>query len=931
MSFSVGTIFALLKGDTGGFVNAMDNAGKSVKRLEDEIDGLTFKDAAAGAAVFAGALTFASGVAVKFASDAQETASALDAVFGKSGADSIDKWADQASAAVGRSSNAMKEQAAVLGAMLKPMTGSADAALRMSQTLSTLAVDLGSFFNVADSDVLTAVKAGLTGESEPLKRFGVVMNEASLNAFALANGLKMKTNAMTEAEKVTLRYAFILSQTKDAQGDAARTANSFGNQMKRLQGNARDVATTFGEALLPAATSILQGLNGIADSIAAMDPAWVSFAAYATAATIAVATLAAGFFAFMAFVPSIAAGLKMIGLSWTVVGTATKAALLPLLQFALIAIGVIALAGAMKTAWDANLFGIRDGVAQLGDVFGGMWDWVSDKFWKTMGAITEGLAFVIDMAKDVGVFENVDTIGMRARAQNVAAGGARRDAVLAPWKEAAGDAGDAIVDGGKAVAGFFGDQFAMFGDTLKKGFDVLNPFGGGASSAIVTTPDDDTKKATDELLASIKGLKKDEKEKKAKEYSGGAMTFAPMEIEGVATAEAWINRSVAQAGQDVGKAILSGASNLGSIVDGAINGFATAGIQGAIVAGGAALLMESEQFGTMIRMISGIVQIVADTFGILLEPLKLILGAVQILVSAALAPLGPIFELVGSLLAPLAPPLVALGAILQGLSPVIEIVAMALMAIANPLLFLAGPIMQGLFHVIRYVGAAILAVVTPIADFWNFVVETLQGFLRSLAELDIAGVKPFAFLEGAAKGMDAWKADTQAMRDAQQNLLTMTWESATAEAAAVVQTYELNDAMNDAGNAARDVAEELTNVPNGFKIALARFRATDVGPKSGGSGGNYGAIAPEEMYGIPKLAKGGIATRRTLAEIGEGGEPEAVIPLSELKRMLGGGVGGGMNVTINVNGAKSPKEIAREVLRELRRIRATQSGTPSFG
>jgi murein DD-endopeptidase MepM/ murein hydrolase activator NlpD len=110
-------------------------------------------------------------------------------------------------------------------------------------------------------DALTAIRAGLVGEAEPLRRFGVLLNEAAVKAEAYRSGIAKVGSVLTEQQKVQARANLIMAQTKLAQGDATRTADSFTNQMRKLQNQVRDTATELGLKLLPIATAVVEKLN----------------------------------------------------------------------------------------------------------------------------------------------------------------------------------------------------------------------------------------------------------------------------------------------------------------------------------------------------------------------------------------------------------------------------------------------------------------------------------------------------------------------------------------------------------------------------------------------------------------------------------------------------------------------------------------------
>lgn len=200
------------------------------------------------------------------ASDANETENVLEQVFGAQGAAQVKAWADTTSKEIGRSRYTLRDYTGQLGAMLEPMIGNAGKAQEMSTTLAKLSVDLASFFNTADDDALLALKSGIAGETEPLRRYGIVLLDATLQEFAHTQGIHKKITAMTNAQKVELRYQYIMAHTTKAQGDAARTADGFANASRALKDNFKDLFTMAGQKLLPVAGKLIkwanQGIDG---------------------------------------------------------------------------------------------------------------------------------------------------------------------------------------------------------------------------------------------------------------------------------------------------------------------------------------------------------------------------------------------------------------------------------------------------------------------------------------------------------------------------------------------------------------------------------------------------------------------------------------------------------------------------------------------
>lgn len=185
------------------------------------------------------------------ASDANETRSALGQLFGEEGAAQVDTWSQTMGAAMGRSSYDLQKYASGLGAVLGPVTESRAEAQKMAQSLSELAVDLGSFFNTTDEQAMHALRSGLTGEMESLKKYGIVINDAALKEVAEAKGIKKKITAMSQAEKTQLRYAAIIAASSAAQGDAARTSQGMANATKALKAQLKTLGIDAAKKVVP--------------------------------------------------------------------------------------------------------------------------------------------------------------------------------------------------------------------------------------------------------------------------------------------------------------------------------------------------------------------------------------------------------------------------------------------------------------------------------------------------------------------------------------------------------------------------------------------------------------------------------------------------------------------------------------------------------
>ena len=208
--------------------------------------------------------------AIQTASDLQEVQNVVEVSFGSMSAE-VDKFAENALKQFGLSKLSAKQFASTFMAMSNGMGIAAEAGKNMSLNLTALAGDLASFRNVEQDVAFTALKSVFTGETETLKRFGIVMTEANLEAYALSQGITKSYSAMSQAEKVALRYSFVLNATKNAQGDFARTSNNWANQVRILKEQFKELAGIIGNGLLKVLQPLIILLNkvlGLAISVA---------------------------------------------------------------------------------------------------------------------------------------------------------------------------------------------------------------------------------------------------------------------------------------------------------------------------------------------------------------------------------------------------------------------------------------------------------------------------------------------------------------------------------------------------------------------------------------------------------------------------------------------------------------------------------------
>jgi hypothetical protein len=199
------------------------------------------------------------------ASDLDETMSKVQVVFGAA-AESVLAFGDDAATALGMSKNEALAATGVYGNLLKAMGFTDDASADMSTSLVTLAGDLASFNNMDPTEVLDKLRAGLTGETEPLKTLGINMNQARLKAKALEMGLIAQGEELTAAAKAQAAYTIMLEDTALAQGDFARTSGGLANQQRILAANVENAKSKIGAGLLPVVTQLVTALNSFLQS-----------------------------------------------------------------------------------------------------------------------------------------------------------------------------------------------------------------------------------------------------------------------------------------------------------------------------------------------------------------------------------------------------------------------------------------------------------------------------------------------------------------------------------------------------------------------------------------------------------------------------------------------------------------------------------------
>lgn len=209
-------------------------------------------------------------------SDLAEVQNVVDVTFPNMSAQ-VDKFAQSALKASGLSETMAKQYTGTFGAMAKAFGFSESQAYDMSTALTSLTADVASFYNLSQDEAYTKLKSVFTGETESLKDLGVVMTQTALDSYALANGYGKTTSQMTEAEKVSLRYAFVQQQLSAASGDFARTSGSWANQVRVLSLQIDSLKASIGQGLINLFTPIIQAVNTLLGKLVTLANAFKAF------------------------------------------------------------------------------------------------------------------------------------------------------------------------------------------------------------------------------------------------------------------------------------------------------------------------------------------------------------------------------------------------------------------------------------------------------------------------------------------------------------------------------------------------------------------------------------------------------------------------------------------------------------------------------
>lgn len=280
MSTNVGAVDFELLLNSNPFNKGIQTAGNTVQKSGIE-SSLKSIGKAAIAAFSVGAVVNFTKSCLELGSNLAEVQNVVDVTFGNLNSE-VDRFAQNAIEQFGLGQTVTKKYVGTFGAMAKAFDFNNQAALEMSETLTGLVGDVASFYNLSSDEAFTKLKSVFTGETETLKDLGIVMTQTALDQYAMANGFGKTTSAMTEQEKTALRYQFVLDKLSLAQGDFARTSDSWANQTRVLSLRFNELKATLGQGFINLFTPIVQGINWVISKLQVLAEAFKSFTEFIT-------------------------------------------------------------------------------------------------------------------------------------------------------------------------------------------------------------------------------------------------------------------------------------------------------------------------------------------------------------------------------------------------------------------------------------------------------------------------------------------------------------------------------------------------------------------------------------------------------------------------------------------------------------------------
>jgi len=239
---------------------SMDKAGEKMKSMGDKMYSVGSKLSTAVTLPIVGIGT----AATKMAMEAVESENLFEVAMG-SMAGEARAWSEETSKALGLNAYSVRNSMATYNAMLTSMGLTSDESLKISESLTQLSYDMASFYNLKPEEAFEKLKSGISGEAEPLKALGILVNDTTIKTYAYTHGIAKQGEELTEAQKVQARYGAIMEATKNAQGDLARTMDSPTNKLRIMKEQAQQIGIQFGQLLIPILEKLIAVIKPLLD------------------------------------------------------------------------------------------------------------------------------------------------------------------------------------------------------------------------------------------------------------------------------------------------------------------------------------------------------------------------------------------------------------------------------------------------------------------------------------------------------------------------------------------------------------------------------------------------------------------------------------------------------------------------------------------
>ena len=261
----LGSAYGKVTLDASGVKAGVDQAASSLQRLQAAGEQVGSALKSAGQALTLGVtlpIVAAGGAAIKMASDLEETKSKVKVIFGDMSGDMLN-WAESANTSLGQTRTQALDAASTFALFGKAAGKSGTDLNKFSQQNVGFAADFASFYNTNPEDAITAIGAAYRGETEPIRRYNILLNDQVVKQKAVELGLYSGTGALSQQARIMAVNTLITEQGSAAMGDFARTSGGLANQSRILNAQFKDSLMMLGTNLLPIALQVVKGLNAM--------------------------------------------------------------------------------------------------------------------------------------------------------------------------------------------------------------------------------------------------------------------------------------------------------------------------------------------------------------------------------------------------------------------------------------------------------------------------------------------------------------------------------------------------------------------------------------------------------------------------------------------------------------------------------------------